>query len=259
MNATQNVPNRLSNGGWALLAAVLAAPPARASFSTISSNFNGTDIPFPRYLWFNSHLTTVSGAVGSVTILARNQKITFTDGTTNYNLSVPDAQVEIDTLRRAVGPSTVFENDHWVTRLTDSDNDPFISGLAFPVPAPAGLPGGINPVSWTADFYADQPGVDLNWQWSAAAYSSFSTDYNSLAVTSIDGANGFSQSGTPGAYANFVVGGGRGGGGSNYTGSNSATGTVIDATIVPEPASSAVLFAAMWFLMRRPARRTTAA
>jgi hypothetical protein len=243
----------------ALLAGLSAAPPAHAAISTIGSNFNGTPIPSPRYVWFNSHLTSVIGPVGPMTIFARNQKITFSDGTTNYNLTVPDAQVHIDPLRRALGSSTSFQSGQWVTRLTDSASDPFLSGLSFKVPDPAGLPGGINPVNWTANFFADQPGVDLQWQWSAAAYTDFSTDYNSLAVTPIDGANGFSQSGTPGAFADFVVGGARGGGGSNYTGSNSATGTVVDATLVPEPATWAIMAAAMWFLTKRPARWTRTA
>ena len=85
------------------------------------------------------------------------------------------------------------------------------------------------------------------------------TNYNALAVQVLDGTY---QSGTPTAdcpgpkpdnptRVNHVVGGARGGGGSNCTGSNSGTGhvtvpfeddhiTIITST-VPEPATMALL------------------
>ena len=48
------------------------------------------------------------------------------------------------------------------------------------------LPGGINPVTWTADFSSETPGICLNWKWAAAVYTTFSTDYNAIGVKSID-------------------------------------------------------------------------
>ena len=50
----------------------------------------------------------------------------------------------------------------------------FIAGLPFHVPA-GGLPGGINPVTWSTIFFASET-AHLNWQWSAAVYTAFSTD-----------------------------------------------------------------------------------
>src|SRR5262245_4195653 len=55
----------------------------------------------------------------------------------------------------------------------------FLGGAAFQVAT--ALPGGINPVTWTASFSSDTPGVSLNWQWAAAVYTSFS-DYSALGV-----------------------------------------------------------------------------
>jgi hypothetical protein len=70
----------------------------------------------------------------------------------------------------------------------------------------------------------------VNWQWGAAAYTSFSMAYNSLGVKPVDD-NKASQyknsdhAGTPENFKTFVVGGARGGGGSNFTGSYSGTGS----------------------------------
>jgi hypothetical protein len=46
----------------------------------------------------------------------------------------------------------------------------FLSGLAFHVPS-QGLPGGINPVSWSGAFIADTTGVNVDWQRAAAGHS----------------------------------------------------------------------------------------
>ncbi len=48
------------------------------------------------------------------------------------------------------------------------------------------IPAGINPVTWTADFSSETPGICLNWKWAAAVYTTFSTDYNALGVKPID-------------------------------------------------------------------------
>src|SRR4051812_24454049 len=54
---------------------------ARANSSSISSNFNGTDIAAGDWIWFNSHLTTVSQFTSPVTIYFQNQTVTFTNPT----------------------------------------------------------------------------------------------------------------------------------------------------------------------------------
>ena len=106
------------------------------------------------------------------------------------------------------------------------DDEIFLSGLAFMVPA-SGLSGGINPVVWTGTFSSNTPGVSVHWKWGAAVYTSFSTDYNSLAVkaahTNTCAFNNSDHAGTPENFKSSVVGGARGGGGSNFTGSWSGT------------------------------------
>lgn len=77
-------------------------------------------------------------------------------------------------------------------------------------------------------------------QWGASVYTSFDTDYNALGVKPVDDnkASEYKNSdhaGTPENFKPFVTGGATGGGGSNYTGSYSATGSCA---LTPEGSSS---------------------
>jgi hypothetical protein len=114
---------------------------------------------------------------------------------------------------------------------------PRVSGLSIPVPG--GLPGGISPVDWTGSFGVSpsSPGVQIQWQWGAAVCSKFTTNYNALGIKAghqtACGPSDGDHAGTPeGAnssdvpWKNYVVGGARGGGGSNWTGSWSSTNKV---------------------------------
>jgi len=157
-----------------------------------------------------------------VTIRFTQQTIT----SANFTLSVPDASVTFDPA--ATTATTTFTGGMWVTRVPSSHlaGNTFLSGLSYQLPA--NLPGGINPVTWSGTVNIDTPGVSFNWQWAAAVYTSFSSNYNALGVKPVDD-NKASQyqnsdhAGTPENFKSFVIGGSRGGGGSNYTGSLSGT------------------------------------
>lgn len=192
----------------------------------IVSNFNSNTIPGGSVIWFNSHLDTITGlpAGQPVTLFFDQGRIQFTANSVNYDLPVPRAKIIFSPT--AASSSTVFDaaTQTWVTTVAPGDiaKDPFVAGLAFPVPA-GGLPANINPVTWSGRFTTDTPGVTLSWQWSAAVYLTFSTDYNALGVTPVDGAY---QSGTPESYRTYVVAGARGAGAPNYTGTDTpATNT----------------------------------
>jgi hypothetical protein len=171
-----------------------------------------------------------------VTIFVTNATVAFG----GHTYAIPNAQITFDP--NATTASTHFVNGTWVSVVPTSQAgaDPFISGLALSLPN--GLAGGQNPVVWTATFSATSA-VSINWQWGAAAYTNFSNDYNLLDVQTVDGKY---QSGTPVADRSFVTGGARGGGGSNFTGSNSGTASVkVPAgpppSSVPEPATMFLL------------------
>jgi hypothetical protein len=90
----------------------------------------------------------------------------------------------------------------------------------------------------TAEFYTNVGSVtSINWQWSAAVYTQAPSDPNQLGVIFLDGSR---HAGTPMNYLSFVTGGARGGGGSNYTGSWSATGTASNIAVLVTPPTGAL-------------------
>ena len=211
----------------------------------IGSNFNGTAIAFHpvgggSYIWYNSVLkVTGLNAAATSTMLFVSQFITFsytdpvTHLTVDENLAVPNARLTFSPSVTSATATTTFDTVHneWDITVPSSgiSGNVFLSGLAFKVPA-NGLPGGINPVTWSGNFIDNVPNTSVNWQWAAAVYTTFSSSYGSLGVKPLDTATGqynnSDHAGTPENYKSFVTGGARGGGGSNYTGSYSGTGTV---------------------------------
>jgi hypothetical protein len=173
-------------------------------------------------------------------------KIDFTANGTSYDLSVPDATITFSPT--ATQASTTFDvgSNTWQTTVPlNPGGNVFLAGLALPVPN--GLPGGVNPVTWTATFQADTAGLSVNWQWATAVYTTFGSDYNADQVKPVD-SNQLSvyknsdHAGTPEAFRSSVVGGARGGGGSNFTGSYSGTGKVTPAVVIsPPPAQQAAV------------------
>jgi hypothetical protein len=216
-------------------AAFLACSTAQATpvNSSISANFNGTAIPGGQYIWFNSVLST-TGTVpsGPFTVDITNATISFTANSKQYTLAVPDAAV---TFNSTTGPSTSFANNTWTTLDTTHNNNAFLSGLAFQVPS-GGLPGGIQNVTWSANFAASVTGLNLNWKWAAAVYTTLPSNYNSFGVVPVDGSD---HAGTPAnEKGNLGNGGATGGSGSNYTGSYSGTTSVQPPLqTAPEPSS----------------------
>jgi hypothetical protein len=209
---------------------------------SISSNFNGTAIPAGDDIWFNGVLK-VSGlsTTTATTLMFAAQYVTFTSGGTSYNLAVPNARLTFSPSVTASTATATFNttlNEWDVSVPTSTSGNYFLSGLAFPVPS-GGLPGGINPVTWSGNVIATASGLKVNWQWAAAVYTSFTTTYNSLGVKPLDVATGqypnSDHAGTPENYKAYVTGGARGGGGSNYTGGYSGTGSVTP-TDPPIPA-----------------------
>lgn len=200
-------------------------PPMCSASTSNSSNFNGTPIPSGDYIWFNANFTANGIPSAGATITLSNSIISFTANGVKYSLSVPNAQITFST--SATCATTSFSSNLWTTTVPISGSDEiFLSGLAFPVP-PGGLPGGINPVTWTGTLTSTTADITVNWKWGAAVYTSFTTAYNDLKVKPTHSNsclyNNSDHAGTPEAFESFVSGGARGGGGSNFTGSWSGT------------------------------------
>jgi hypothetical protein len=202
-------------------------------WSAIQSNFNGTAIKAGTTLWFSSVFKASGVGSTPVTLNVTNQTITFTANGANYNIAVPDSVITLDPT--ATSATTTFDGTTWHTTLpAQFSGNGFLSAVAVPVTT--ALPGGINPVTWQGQFTSDTPGVSVNWQWAASVYTSFSTDYTTLNVKAADDSHltqNSDHAGTPEAFKSFVIGGARGGGGSNFTGSDSATVSVAPPVAPP--------------------------
>jgi hypothetical protein len=253
---------------------VLLASLCISSFAhadSITANFNGTAISGGDTIWFNSVLKVNQSPSSPFTIYFNNASISFTANGTNYNLAVPNAQITFN--NSLLSASTTFNTatNTWITATpTGLSGNTFLDGLAFQVPT-SGLPGGIKNVTLAGTFSSDKPGISLNWQWAAAVYDSFSTDYNALGIKPIDGNTNSpylnsDHAGTPenfktcvinGRTTNCDLGGAMGGGASNYTGSYSGTASnTPPVNPVPEPSSMLLFASGIGVLVSRVRRRS---
>lgn len=208
--------------------------------SQIQSNFNGTAISGGNTIWFNG-VVDVQGrnTAQTNTVILNNAKVRFSANGQAYELNIPASKIVFSP--GAASATTVFENGKWVTTIPASyTGNVFLAGLAYQVPG-AGLPGGINPVTWSGDFTADSPGLTVQWKWAAAVYTNFNADLTGVQVKPVDdnSISAFQNSdhaGTSENYKAYVTGGARGGGGSNYTGSYSGTTSAsLQSCVVASP------------------------
>jgi hypothetical protein len=201
------------------------------STSTITGNFNGTAIPAGTTLWLTSAFKVNSPVSSPVTLDFTNDTISFTANGTSYTWTAPNAEITISPTATAATTNFDAASNTWETTLpAHFSGNAFLTGLA--VPLPSGLPGGIKNVTWQGDFTSSAPGVSVNWQWAAAVYTQFGSDYNALGVKPVDDNHvsayqNSDHAGAPEALLAYVIGGATGGGGSNYTGSLSGTAKVV--------------------------------
>jgi hypothetical protein len=233
-----------------LICVLIVVAPASAAYqectSTITSNFNGTAIAQGDYIWFTGVLTVKGLGSGPTTLYVSHASITFTANNQTYQVRVPSSIITFSSSTTTATTEFAlltpkFLGAGWNTQLPSSGmaGKDLMTAVKFAVPA-AGLSGGIKNVSFTATFSSFATGLTVNWQWAAAAYTSFGTDYNALGVKPVDDnqASIYKNSdhaGTPENFKTSVIGGARGGGGSNFTGSYSATGSCV---LTPEGSSS---------------------
>ncbi len=201
--------------------------------TTNTSNFNGTAINPGTYVWFNANFTASGIPSTGATVLFQNSSIQFT-ANQNYNLQVPNAEITFSPSATCSSYTFDTATNTWQTIVpVKGDDEIFLTGLTFLVPS--GFTQVQGNVTWQGTMSSSVDGVSMQWKWGAAVYTTFSTNYNTLAVkpghqTSCAYNNG-DHAGTPEGtdplsdepFKDFVIGGARGGGGSNWTGSWSGT------------------------------------
>jgi hypothetical protein len=216
-------------GSAALLQSGGISGPRCSGQGVVTSNFNGTRIDGGNYIWFNANLSASRIPHTGATLSFGSSTIQFTADQT-YVLNTPNAQITFDPSANCA--TTSFDpgsNTFFTTVPVSGSDEIFLTGLAFPVPDSFATVGGrvSGPVDWQGTFATNTTGVSVNWKWGAAVYNAFTTNYNALDILPAHGnsctSGGGDHAGTPEAYRAFVIGGARGGGGSNFTGSWSST------------------------------------
>jgi len=224
----------------ALIALSVAVPLHSISFSgpkcmaqtANASSFNATPINGGSFIWFNANFTATGIPSTGTRVYFRNSTIQFAADQA-YSLIVPNAQITFDpTVNCATTSFDPVTNTFYTTVPVSGSDEIFLTGRAFAVPAGfANVGGKVNgSVIWQGTFGSDNEGLSASWKWGAAVYTTFSTDYNTMQILPAHGnscsSGGGDHAGTPEAFKQFVVGGARGGGGSNFTGSWSGTQNV---------------------------------
>ena len=208
---------------WTYTSNVIAPALANnGTASAIAANFNRTTIKAGNVIWFSSSFKPDSLPANVTSFTVRGSTIQITNGTTTYNVAVPDAIV---TFSNAVTTATTtFDatKNAWVTVLPKS-----ASGNTFLTAVPFVVPVGFNnaKATWTINAGADQAGLNLSWQWAAAVYTqaAMATNFNAIGVKPTDDKQASvyqnsDRAGTPENFKSSVVDGAMGSGGTNYTG-----------------------------------------
>lgn len=211
------------------LHAVTISGPRCIAQTSNPSNFNATPINGGSFIWFNANFKASGIPSTGGKIYFRNSTIQFAADQV-YSLIVPNAQITFDPAATCATTSyDPITNTFYTTVPVTGSDEIFMTGRAFAVPASFANVGGKvkGSVIWQGTFGSDIEGLSASWKWSAAVYSNFTTDYNALQIlpahgNSCSGGSG-DHAGTPEAFKQFVLGGARGGGGSNFTGSWSGT------------------------------------
>jgi hypothetical protein len=218
--------------------------------SSITGQFNGTSVPAGSTLWFNSAFKVSGMPSHAVTLHVEHASVS----SSAFQVAVPDAVITLSP--DATAATTTFDaaRNTWLTTVPTNSGgligglisgllggNSFLDGAALTLPN--GLAGGVQNVTFTADFTSDTPGVTVNWQWGCAVYRSFSADYSALGIKPVDASTGnqyhnLDRAGTPESFKSFVAPGATGNGGMNYTGSYSNAGRPVTSQWVPPPPSN---------------------
>jgi hypothetical protein len=240
-----------------LLPQSLYAQPSYTCTSTNFGQFNSTPIPGGSTIWFTASLPPNSTPTSQNFFAIYWYMISFgqqANGQPYECHNYPPVNT-IDFLNSGE-PELLYLNstNSWTANVPlKLGGNTFLTGCAIPpcssaitsdcVPS-SGLPGGL-PVTWTMQYklWTNQP---VFWQWGAAVYSKFPTckevgecqDFGPLGIKVVDSSEpsqscvdsssncqtfaNSDASGTPENYKPYLIGGGTGNGGSNYTGTSTA-------------------------------------
>jgi len=196
------------------------------SSASITTNFNGTTIAAGNKIWYNAVLKVNGSATYPLTIYFNNQTISCSA----FTVTLPNSELILTSA--VTTATTVFNGTTWVTTAPPNESgNYFISGYCDSLKTAITPSIFGNAVTWSGTFLASNANVSINWQWSSAVYTKFTTDMNSVGVKPSDcnSCSAYLNSDnavTPEHFKSYLTSGACGGGGSNYTGGLSGTQTI---------------------------------
>jgi hypothetical protein len=170
-------------------------------------------------VWVHAHIGGLKGVPTNGVTTVQFVGVTISLNGTPYAL--PDGVMIFDPAAPAA-IATSFSGGKWITTVNPShlSDEMFFTGAAIPVTASIAA-GAKATVTYTT--LASVQGLSFNWQWSAAVYTYWPADWNQAMIQPYHQSY---HAGTPlnTTVQKSLIQGPRGGGGSNFTGSWSATG-----------------------------------
>jgi SdrD B-like domain len=216
-----------SDFGFFTQAAPLACTIPAASEVISPTSWNKFNVPFggAPVVWVHAQFkpTGVPTSASStahftgVSFVLNGISYSMPDGVVNFDVNAP--YISTTTFSGTPGTSSAL----WTTTINPNfiSDENFFVGAAIPV-SPAIAGGGQATIRFTTQ--TDDTDLSFSWQWSAAVYTYWPSNWNQAMIQPFHG-NGL-HADTPNnlQVQKSLVQGPRGGGGSNFTGSWSATG-----------------------------------
>lgn len=195
--------------------------PANSEIISVTS-WNKFNVPAGTspVVWIHAQFKQISGIPTNTTSTVLFSGVSFVLNGTTYPM--PNGRVVFDPTASPVS-STVFSGGTWTTTINPNfiSDENFFTGAAIPVDANISG-GGKATIQFTANSSVNP--ISFQWQWSAAAYTFWPTDWNQAGIQPYHGNGLHADTPTNVQVQHSLIQGPRGGGGSNFTGSWSATG-----------------------------------
>ncbi|HET9832997.1 MAG TPA: SdrD B-like domain-containing protein [Vicinamibacterales bacterium] len=213
--------------GFSTQAAPLACTIPAASEVISPTSWNKFNVPFGKapVAWVHAQFKP-TGVPTTTSSVAQFTGVSFVLNGISYPM--PDGIVNFDPNGPATSTTTFSgtpgtSSARWTTTINPNfiSDENFFVGAAIPVdPTIAG--GGQATIRFTTQ--TDDTGLSFSWQWSAAVYTYWPSDWNQAMIQAYHGNGEHADTPNNTQVQKSLIQGPRGGGGSNFTGSWSATG-----------------------------------
>lgn len=181
----------------------------------VSQDFVNKKILVGRWIWFSSVIS--ARAAYNDEILVRDAKVQFVTGRRTFDIPIPNMRLYIHGYRQPRLHWHGYGNS-WV-ELAPRRHRGEIFATGRPYKTQNFIGTNVKNVTWSARFYALHPTQKFSWQWGAAVYSQLSNNPRALRVKPTRFYNGKADpAGTPLNFMSYLLPGGTGNGGKEYTG-----------------------------------------